>query len=114
MLFLTTLMLIDVSAQTLPLVYGVENTGADYPTPPLPSFNQLPIIQPLPDPFMWADGRGRISNFSDWQYRRAEIGAQIQNYEIGTKPAVDPSQVTASYSGGTTAGSSGTLTVHVT
>ncbi|MGA9364193.1 MAG: T9SS type A sorting domain-containing protein [Bacteroidota bacterium] len=107
-LLLNPFMFIDLLAQTMPLVYDVENTGADYPNPPIPSFNQLPTIQALPDPFEWADGRGRISNFSDWQYRRAEIKAQIENYEIGTKPAVDiASQVTASYSGNT-------LTVNVT
>ncbi len=82
-LLLNTYMFIDLLAQTMPLVYDVENTGADYPKPPIPSFNQLPTIQALPDPFEWADGRGRISNFSDWRYRRAEIRAQIQNYEIG-------------------------------
>jgi hypothetical protein len=113
-LLFSTFVFTDLLAQTMPLVYGVENTGADCPIPYLPSFSELPAIQALPDPFKWADGRGDISNFSDWRYRRAEIGAQIQNYEIGTKPAVDSSQVTASYSGGTTAGSSGTLTVHVT
>ena len=70
----------------MPLVYDVENTGADYPKPYLPSFGELPSIPSLPDPFEWADGRGRISNFSDWRYRRAEIGAQFQNYDIGGKP----------------------------
>ncbi len=90
----------------MPLVYGVENTGADYPIPYLPSFSELPSIQSLPDPFEWADGRGRMSNFSDWEYRRAEIGAQIWNYEIGEKPA-RPDSITASYSGGV-------LTVKVT
>ncbi|HVN49613.1 MAG TPA: T9SS type A sorting domain-containing protein [Bacteroidota bacterium] len=45
-------------------------------------------------------------NFSDWEYRRTEIGAQIQNYEIGTKPT-RPDTITASYSGGV-------LTVNVT
>ena len=83
----------------MPFVYGVENTGADYPVPTLPSMNQLPTIEALPDPFAWADGRGRISTFSDWKYRRAEIGAQIQNYEIGVKP-VRPDSIQASYSGG--------------
>ena len=114
MVLFSTFIFADLFAQTLPVVYDVENTATDYPQPSLPSFGQLPIIQSLPDPFMWADGRGRISNFSDWEYRRAEIGAQIQNYEIGIKPAVDPSQVTASYSGSAAAGGSGTLTVHVT
>ncbi|MGD0591179.1 MAG: T9SS type A sorting domain-containing protein [Bacteroidota bacterium] len=105
----------DSLAQQMPLVYNVENTGADCPIPYFPTLSQLPYIQALPDPFAFADGSGRMTNFSDWRYRRVEIGAQIQNYEIGIKPAVDiPSQVTASYSGGDTAGSSGTLTVHVT
>jgi hypothetical protein len=89
----------DSLAQKMPLVYDVENTGADCPIPYLPSISELPNIQSLPDPFEWADGRGRMSNFSDWRYRRAEIGAQIQNYEIGEKPP-RPDTITASYSGG--------------
>ena len=93
-------------AQTMPLVYDVENTGADCPKPPLPPFSQHPIIQALPDPFAWADGRGRMSYYSDWRIRRSEIGAQIQNYEIGQKPP-RPDSITASYSGGV-------LTVQVT
>jgi hypothetical protein len=63
-------------------------------------------MQAFPDPFEWADGRGRISNLSDWRYQRAEIGAQIQKYEIGEKPA-RPDTIQASYSGGV-------LTVNVT
>ncbi|MGI4761463.1 MAG: T9SS type A sorting domain-containing protein [Janthinobacterium lividum] len=98
-------------AQT-PLVYSTENTGASCAAPPLPTLAQLPVIQPLPDPFMWADGRGRSTSFSDWECRRNEIKAQIENYEIGTKPT-KPSTITASYTAGTTAGA-GTLTVNVT
>jgi hypothetical protein len=97
----------DSLAQQMPLVYNVENTGANCPIPYLPTISELPAIQALPDPFEWADGRGQISNFSDWRYRRAEIGAQIQNYEIGPKPAVDSQNVTASYT-------NGTLTVNIT
>jgi hypothetical protein len=105
-LLLSTTVFVDSFAQKMPLVYDVENTGADYPAPASSSLSELPVIQALPDPFMWADGRGRISNFSDWRYRRAEIGAQIQNYEIGEKP-VRPDSIQASYSGGV-------LTVNVT
>ena len=105
-LLLTTYFFIDSSAQEMPLVYDVENTGADCPIPYLPSFSELPNIHSLPDPFAWTDGRGRISNFSDWRYRRAEIGAQIHNYEIGEKP-VRPDTIEASYSGGV-------LTVNIT
>ena len=95
-----------VVAQEMPFVYEVENTCADCPAPYLPSINELPAVQALPDPFMWSDGRGRITNFSDWRYRRAEIAAEIQHYEIGKKPP-RPDSITASYAGGI-------LTVNVT
>lgn len=75
----------DLCAQELPLVYDVENSGAQYPKPNLPVLGDLPLIPNLPDPFAWADGRGRLTNKSDWEARRNEIGAQIQNYEIGTR-----------------------------
>jgi hypothetical protein len=100
MLLLNTYMVCDLSAQDMPLVYDVENTCADCPTPYLPLFSELPAIQPLPDPFRWSDGRGRITNLSDWPYRRAEIAAAIQHYEIGEKPA-RPDSITASYANGT-------------
>ncbi|MDE3057899.1 MAG: T9SS type A sorting domain-containing protein [Bacteroidota bacterium] len=100
MLLLSMYLCVEAVAQTMPLVYDVENTGANCPVPYLPSFNELPAIGSLPDPFMWADGRGRISNFFDWRYRRAEIGTQIQNYEIGVKPP-RPDSITATYSNDT-------------
>ena len=95
--------------RVLPLVYAVENTGAKLPAPPLPELGKLPFIQPLPDPFAWAKdplGKTRSTNFNDWERHRAEILAQIQHYEIGTKPP-RPSHLTASYA-------NGTLTVNVT
>lgn len=42
-------------ADVPPLVYAVENTGAAYPAPPLPTLANLPTILPLPDPFTWAN-----------------------------------------------------------
>ncbi len=96
-ILLSVLLIVDASAQTMPLVYSVEDTGATYPVPYLPSFGELPVIKSLPDPFEWADGRGQISHYSDWECRRNEIGAQIQKYEIGEKP-VPPDSVTAGYS----------------
>jgi hypothetical protein len=95
-ILLNIVMFVGSSAQEMPLVYEVENTGADCPVPYLPAFNELPNVENLPDPFEWSDGRGRISNFSDWRYRRAEIAAEIQYYEIGEKP-VRPDSITASY-----------------
>jgi hypothetical protein len=74
------------SGQEIPLVYGVENTGAVYPAPPLPSIADLPVVEPLTDPFEWSDGSGRSTAFADWSRRRAEIGAELQHYEVGPKP----------------------------
>ena len=103
---------LSVFAQAPPLVYTTENTGTSCAAPPLPTFSQLPIVEPLTDPFMWSDGRGRSTNFSDWECRRNEIKAEIENYEIGRKPS-RPETITASYAPGTTVGT-GTLTVNVT
>lgn len=96
---------LGLSAQ-LPRVYHVENTGAGYAPPSLPGFNELPVIEPLTDPFMWSDGNGRSTNFSDWARRRNEIKTEIENYEIGIKPS-RPDTITASYA-------AGILTVNVT
>lgn len=93
-------------AQDIPLVYPVENTGADCNLPPLPSLADLSLIKPLTDPFQWSDGSGHVSDLDDWRRRRAEIKAEIEHYEIGRKPA-RPNDITASYA-------NGTLTVNVT
>ncbi len=90
-----------------PLVYDVENTGEDCPVATnFPAFNALPSIQEFPDPFLKEAG-GRISSRADWRCRRAEISAQIQHWELGTKPPPSAGQVTASFSGNR-------LTVNVT
>ncbi|MBN1481724.1 T9SS C-terminal target domain-containing protein [candidate division KSB1 bacterium] len=92
--------IVNSVAQHMPLVYDVENTGADCPAPPLPSFSELATIESLPDPFMWSDtSRGRITSKDDWRCRRAEIGAEIQHYELGTKPA-PPDTLEASFANG--------------
>jgi hypothetical protein len=98
--------LAKLSPEAIPLVYEVEHTGAEFPAPPLPPLDQLPTIRPLTDPFEWSDGSGRSTVFSDWKRRRAEIRAEIEHYEIGSKP-VRPQNTAASYS-------EGTLTVKVT
>ena len=97
---------LSLSAQKIPLVYRVENTGAKFSKPDLPMLEQLPVIEPLTDPFTWSDGKGRSAKFKNWSRRRAEIGAEIEHYEIGEKPN-RPDTITASYSGDT-------LKVHVT
>lgn len=96
--------LISVSAfaqKNIPLVYQVENTGADYMAPIFPPFDQLPEIKELPDPFKFSFGKGEVKKFKDWERRRAEIAHEIQYYEIGEKPAVTKEQVKAHMSGDT-------------
>src|SRR4051812_33263414 len=80
----------------IPLVYNVENTGTGCAPPPLPPLSQLPVIEPLPDPFLWANGSGRSTSFSDWECHRNEFKRQIENYEIGVKP-VRPDTLSATY-----------------
>ena len=82
------------TATDIPLVYEVENTGENV-HPVLPTKAEGRRIDPLPDPLEWSDGSGRATDFSDWAQRRGEIAKEIQHYEIGTKPAVASSAVTA-------------------
>ena len=95
-----------------PLVYNVANTGANYPAPTFPSFAQLPIIRPLPDPFVFADGT-RDTSFSSWEKRRNEIKAAIEKYEIGPVPDCSDCTITANYVPPAAGSSTGTLTVNV-
>lgn len=63
----------------------VENSGAHCNIPALPEYENLPIIESLPDPFLAMDGR-RIKSKADWICRRAEVSSQLQLYELGNKP----------------------------
>lgn len=80
----------------IPLVYGVENSGAKYAAPTMPELNNLPVIKTLPDPFAWADGKGRSVKFKDWEKHRTEIISRLQHYELGPKPIVDKKNIEAS------------------
>ena len=74
----------------LPTVFGMENMGTKFAAPPLPGVDQTPSgLSRCPIPFAWAKeplGKGRSEKFSDWEHHRAEIIAEIEHYEIGTKP----------------------------
>src|SRR5882672_7492672 len=96
-------------AEQPPLVYGVENTGAAFPAPVFPSYAQLPVMVPLPDPFAFFDGSPRDMSFGSWERRRNEIKAAIEKYEIGPKPDKSDLTINAAY----TPGSPGVLTVDV-
>lgn len=86
-------------AQDVPLVYDVENTGADCAAPPLPSLDELTEITSLPDPFAWSDGSGRVSTLEEWRCRRAEIGMELQHYELGEIPG-PPESIESSFADG--------------
>jgi len=62
-----------------------------------PGVGDLPAIASLPDPFQAMDGT-RIARADQWACRTAEIGAQAQTYELGTKPA-KPASVSGSFDG---------------
>ena len=99
-LFTLTFLLVKAFALEVPLVYDVEHTGASFPKPVLPAFDELPLVRPLTDPFQWSDGSGRSTDVANWSRRRAEIKAEIEHYGIGVKP-IRPKDITASYSEGT-------------
>lgn len=98
--------------QGIPLVYGEENTGADFPMPAFPDFDQLPIVRSLPDPFRFFDGT-RNTSFASWERRRNEILASIEQWEIGPKPDGSDLQVTAIYNPPVSADTAGRLIVTV-
>src|SRR5690606_5549910 len=85
----------------LPPVYEVEHTGSDCPVATtFPGFGELPSMPEFPDPFLLESG-ARMTSRAEWRCRRAEISAQIQHWELGTKPAPTESEVTATFSGNT-------------
>jgi len=94
---LSTLLVCVASVATaqVPLVYGQENTGSQLAKPVMPAPDELPVIKELPNAL---EG---VSGFADWEQRRNVIGAQIQHYGIGEKPAVSAEQVKARMDGDT-------------
>lgn len=81
----------DVDYDTGPNVASVEDRGANCPLPALPGFDDLEEQALLPDPFRSLSG-DRISEREEWTCRRAEIAAQVQAYQWGTKPT-EPERV---------------------
>ncbi|WP_116107941.1 alpha/beta hydrolase family protein [Lewinella sp. IMCC34191] len=92
--------LLSLPAQSVPLVYDSEFTGADCPEPRMPGIEELPAVSTLPDPFASSDGSSRDTSLAAWRCRRAEILAEIQHYEVGQKPP-RPDSITARVDGDT-------------
>jgi hypothetical protein len=97
----------------IPLAYPVRDTAAHDHVPKFPSFARLPIIRPLPDPFLLPNGR-RSTSFESWERHRAYIMAAIEKYEIGPVPSCSRCTITAHYTPPVPPADSGTLTVTVT
>lgn len=86
---------LQASAQKIPTVFGSENTAKDCKVDVKPcSFENLPRIATLPDPFLFANGQ-RSADYKDWEKHRAEIIHYLQKYEIGEKPQASKEQVWA-------------------
>lgn len=77
------------------LVYDKECANDNFRVPEMPAIDKLPEITTLPDPFAWADGSGRSTDFKDWERHRFEIARQLQHYELGMKPVVSKDSIEA-------------------
>lgn len=94
-IMISTMIGMPAWAQSIPLIYDVENTGRHYAEPLMPEPSQLPIIQELPDALE------DVTSFADWAKRRSDIAHMIQHYGIGQKPTVEPHQIKARMEGDT-------------
>lgn len=79
----------------IPLVYDKEYTNDNFQLPGILPIDKLPEIATLPDPFAWADGSGRSTDFKDWKRHSFEIAHQLQHYELGMKPVTPRDSIEA-------------------
>lgn len=79
----------------IPLVYDKECANDNFRVSEMPAIDKLPETTTLPDPFAWADGSGRSTDFKDWERHRFEIARQLQHYELGMKPVVSKDSIEA-------------------
>lgn len=84
---------------TPPFVFDKEMTSTlvAQPTP----FESLKPNRSLPDPLIARSSGKQVSNIYEWENRRAEIIADIEEYEIGKKPMVAPEAIHAYMEGDT-------------
>ena len=82
-----------------PFVFNKEKTAVVQvkATP----FNALKPIRELPDPLLSRKSGKQVANIKEWENRRDEIIADLQEYEIGLKPTVAPENIQATLSGDT-------------
>lgn len=89
------------SNKDIPFVFDRENTAEGFTAPRMLDIQELSVVETLPDPFLFADGRRKVERYSQWERRRAEIMAEFQYYEIGTKPVTPKECVKAHMCGDT-------------
>ena len=86
----------SVKEAQVPLRYPYENSVPEgFVLPQILGVEDLPSIPTLPDPLLYADGRGRVKDIGGWEGRRQEIIAMLEAYEIGVKPVTDKSCIEA-------------------
>lgn len=93
-------MLASCGTEEIPLVFDRENTSDKYEMPSMPALEELPVVETLPDPLQFENGKA-VKRYSQWERRRAEILAQLQHYEVGFKPQTTRECVEAEMAGDT-------------
>lgn len=91
----------STARKQIPLTFDKENTASGFKTPTMHEIQDLPVVETLPDPFLFSDGTRKVEKYSDWEERRAEVMAELQHYEIGIKPATPKECIKAHMSGDT-------------
>jgi hypothetical protein len=76
---------------------AVRGAATGCAPPVVPDEGRLQPVRGLPDPFTFTDGRP-VRTAADWRCRRAELAAQIQRFELGTRPE-GPARVTGRMQG---------------
>ena len=93
---------VQASAQkNIPLVYDQEFTGAKFAEPAYLTVDKAPVVETLPNPFEFSNSKKQVKKFKDWEKRRAEIIHELEQYEVGVKPAVSKDQIEATLENGT-------------
>ncbi len=98
----------------LPLVYPVENTGANFRAPQLPIVRSAPNHSPFAGPVPVLRRMARHLRSRAGSSRRNEIKAAVEKYELGPKPDCSDCTITATYTPPVAGSTNGSLTVLVT
>ena len=93
-LFATMLAGVLMARAQIPYVYDKEYSGKEFKMKPVVKPEELPLIEKLPDPFKFQNGK-RSTDFKDWEQHRYEISQLFQQYEIGMRPVLEAGNLKA-------------------